>query len=82
MIIFIFFVDCGKMSSIPQGAFAAWKVRCNDEYAVSISAMEKKEKTEEKKENIFTPRPPLEGNIFLFGFIDFFFIYSISDGNV
>jgi len=25
--------------------------------------MENKEKTEEKKENIFNPRPPLEGNM-------------------
>lgn len=44
------------MATIPQGAFAAWKVRCNDE---------RKEKTDEKKENIFNPRPPLEGNISL-----------------
>jgi len=51
------------MSSIPQGAFAARKVRCNDEHAVSVSMMENKEKTEEKKENVFNPRPPLEGNI-------------------
>lgn len=52
-------IDCGKMS-IPQGAFAAWKVRCNED-AVSMSAMEEKKKTEEKRENIFNPRPPLEG---------------------
>lgn len=65
------------MSSIPQGAFAVWKVRCNDEYAVST--MEKKEKAEEKKENIFNPRPPLEGNIFLFHFIVFTNAISIRD---
>lgn len=45
------------MASIPQGAFAAWKVRCNEELAVSIPTMDRKE----KKENIFNPRPPLEG---------------------
>lgn len=63
------------MASIPQGAFAVWKVRCNDEYAVSMSAMEKKEKTEEKRENIFNPRPPLEGNFLIF-------VNLISDGNL
>ncbi|XP_011879507.1 PREDICTED: uncharacterized protein LOC105568433 [Vollenhovia emeryi] len=54
-------IDCGKMSTIPQGAFAVWKVRSNNEHIVSMSAMEKKENTEEKKENIFNSRPPLEG---------------------
>lgn len=57
------------MGTIPQAAFAVRKVRCNDEQPVSMSVMEKKKKTEEKKENIFKPRPPLEGNIFLFNFI-------------
>ncbi|KYN06701.1 PREDICTED: uncharacterized protein LOC108782832 [Cyphomyrmex costatus] len=52
-------IDCGKMASIPQSAFAVCKVRCNEEQIVSI--MKKKEKTEEKKENVFNPRPPLEG---------------------
>lgn len=56
--------------SIPQGAFAAWKVRCNED-AVSMSAMEEKKKTEEKRENIFNPRPPLEGNISLLGYTVF-----------
>jgi len=53
-------IDCGKMGSIPQGAFAVRKVRCNNEHTVSMSAMNK-EKTEEKKENIFNPRPSPEG---------------------
>jgi len=47
------------MASIPQGAFAVCKVRYNEEQTVSM--MKKKEKTEEKKENVFNPRPPLEG---------------------
>lgn len=55
------------MGTIPQGAFAVKKVRCNDEHTVSM--MEKKKKSEEKKENIFNPRPTLEGNISLFNFI-------------
>ncbi|XP_039311908.1 uncharacterized protein LOC105195990 isoform X2 [Solenopsis invicta] len=57
----LFFEDCEKMASIPQGAFAVRKVRCNEEHAVSMSMMEKKERTEDKKENIFNPRPFLEG---------------------
>ncbi|XP_011063127.1 PREDICTED: enoyl-CoA hydratase domain-containing protein 3, mitochondrial-like [Acromyrmex echinatior] len=52
-------LDCGKMASIPQSAFAVCKVRYNEEQTVSM--MKKKEKTEEKKENVFNPRPPLEG---------------------
>lgn len=48
------------MASIPQGAFAAYKIRC-DKKCISISTIEEKEKTE-KKENIFNLRPPLEGN--------------------
>lgn len=47
------------MASIPQGAFAACKVRCNRERNTTISRMEKKEKS--CKENTFNMRPPLEG---------------------
>ncbi|XP_012228478.1 uncharacterized protein [Linepithema humile] len=53
-------IDCEKMATIPQGAFAACKVRCNEERIISKSTIEKKERTE-KKENIFNSRPPLEG---------------------
>ncbi|KAL0109663.1 hypothetical protein PUN28_014593 [Cardiocondyla obscurior] len=52
--------DCAKMASIPQGAFAVWKVRHN-EHADSMSVMKKKEKIEDKKENTFNPRLPLQG---------------------
>lgn len=48
------------MAAIPQGAFAACKVRYNEKRAISMSVMEGKEKT--SKENIFNSRPPLEGN--------------------
>ncbi|XP_001120447.3 uncharacterized protein LOC724558 [Apis mellifera] len=51
--------DCKRMASIPQGAFAACKVRCNRERNATISRMEKKEKS--CKENTFNMRPPLEG---------------------
>lgn len=47
------------MAAIPQGAFAACKVRYNEERTISMSTMEGKEKT--GKENIFNSRPPLEG---------------------
>lgn len=68
------------MASIPQGAFAVRKVRgAKEEHAVSM--MEKKEKNEEKKENIFNPRPFLEGNISLFGFTVFTNQIFTLDGN-
>ncbi|XP_006612100.1 uncharacterized protein LOC102680164 [Apis dorsata] len=51
--------DCKRMASIPQGAFAACKVRRNRERNAMISRMEKKEKS--CKENTFNMRPPLEG---------------------
>lgn len=63
------------MGSIPQGAFAVRKVRCNNEHTVSMSAMNK-EKTEEKKENIFNPRPSPEGNISLLSLLPFLKIQS------
>ncbi|XP_014476713.1 PREDICTED: uncharacterized protein LOC106745534 [Dinoponera quadriceps] len=52
-------IDCGKMAAIPQGAFAACKVHYNEERAISMSAMEGKEKA--GKESLFNSRPPLEG---------------------
>lgn len=56
----IFLLDCGKMAAIPQGAFAACKVRYNEERAFSMSTMEGNDKT--GKENVFNSRPSLEGN--------------------
>lgn len=47
------------MAAIPQGAFAACKVRNNLERNALITSMEKEEKT--GKENTFNKRPPLEG---------------------
>ncbi|EFN89380.1 hypothetical protein EAI_00311 [Harpegnathos saltator] len=47
------------MAAIPQGAFAAFKVRYNEERAISMSTIEGKEKI--GKENVFNSRPPLEG---------------------
>ncbi|XP_036142408.1 uncharacterized protein LOC105833686 isoform X2 [Monomorium pharaonis] len=52
---------CGKMASIPQGAFAVSKVRSNEKHAVSMSIMERKDKAEEKRENVFNPRCSLNG---------------------
>lgn len=48
------------MAAIPQGAFAACKIHWNEERAILMSMMEGEEKT--GKENMFNPRPPLEGN--------------------
>lgn len=47
------------MAAIPQGAFAAYKVHCNEDCIIAKSKIEKQEKTE--KENIFNSRPPIEG---------------------
>lgn len=52
-------IECGKMAAIPQGAFAACKIHWNEERAILMSMMEGEEKT--GKENMFNPRPPLEG---------------------
>ncbi|KAG7209277.1 hypothetical protein KM043_015393 [Ampulex compressa] len=51
--------DCEKMAAIPQGAFAAYKVRRNLERGLLISALEEREKL--GKEYMFSARPPLEG---------------------
>ncbi|KOC60476.1 hypothetical protein WH47_07834 [Habropoda laboriosa] len=51
--------DCIRMAAIPQGVFAACKVRNNHERNVMIRPMEEREKG--GKENIFNMRPPLEG---------------------
>ncbi|OAD59706.1 hypothetical protein WN48_08875 [Eufriesea mexicana] len=51
--------DCKRMAAIPQGAFAACKVRNNLERNALITSMEEKEKG--GKENTFNMRPPLEG---------------------
>lgn len=51
--------DCGRMAIIPQGAFAACKVRRNLERNSMITPIEENEKV--GKENVFSERPPLEG---------------------
>lgn len=53
--------DCGKMAAVPQAAFAACKVRCNEQHDDNnmISAIEGKEKT--SKENTFNGRFYPEG---------------------
>ena len=50
--------DCRRMAAIPQGAFAACKVRRNQRAAL-ITPVEEKEKL--GKENMFSGRPPVEG---------------------
>lgn len=45
------------MATIPQGAFAACKVRNNNERAVSM----REEKDRPGKESVFNSRPLLEG---------------------
>ncbi|XP_053994538.1 uncharacterized protein LOC128884893 [Hylaeus volcanicus] len=50
--------DCKRMTAIPQGMFAAYKVRRNIERN-SLMRMEEREKT--GKENAFNMRPPGEG---------------------
>lgn len=50
-------LDCGRMATIPQGAFAACKVRRNLERNSMITPMDEKV----GKENAFSERPPLEG---------------------
>lgn len=49
------------MSAIPQGTFATFKVRENEQ-AISMFAKESKEKM--GKENIFNSRPLLQGNAY------------------
>ncbi|CAK9811935.1 hypothetical protein ANTQUA_LOCUS7023 [Anthophora quadrimaculata] len=51
--------DCMRMAAIPQGAFAACKVRNNLERNVMITPIRGRGKG--GKENIFNMRPPLEG---------------------
>lgn len=52
--------DCERMAAIPQGAFAACKVRCNLERNDMIKPpMKEREKV--GKEGTFNMRPPLEG---------------------
>lgn len=51
--------DCSRMAAIPQGAFAACKVRRNLKRNSMITSMEDREKT--GKESKFNMRPPLEG---------------------
>ncbi|CAL7946934.1 unnamed protein product [Xylocopa violacea] len=50
--------DCARMAAIPQGAFAACKVRRNLERDAMITTMERENAG---KENAFNMRPPLEG---------------------
>ncbi|XP_050472842.1 uncharacterized protein LOC126864946 [Bombus huntii] len=52
--------DCERMAAIPQGAFAACKVRRNlERNAMITSPIEEREKV--GKENTFNMRPPSEG---------------------
>lgn len=51
--------DCKRMAAIPQGAFAACKVRDNRGRSSLITMMEEKENV--GSESIFNARPPLEG---------------------
>ena len=52
------------MAAIPQGAFAACKVRCNLERNDMIKLKPPmKERGKAGKEGTFNMRPPLEGNI-------------------
>ncbi|XP_029033874.1 uncharacterized protein LOC114871744 [Osmia bicornis bicornis] len=50
-------IDCGRMATIPQGAFAVCKVRRNLERNSMITPMDEKV----GKETAFSERPPLEG---------------------
>lgn len=50
-------IDCTRMSAIPQGAFAACKVRDNLERGVPLSHMNNEEVT---NENLRNPRPMLQ----------------------
>ncbi|KAL2736477.1 uncharacterized protein V1477_012986 [Vespula maculifrons] len=53
-------IDCRKMAAVPQAAFAASKVRCNEKHDNSlISLIEGKEKA--SKENTYNGRFYLEG---------------------
>lgn len=52
-------IDCEKMATIPQGAFAACKVRCNKQ-RISIPIIDEQEGTK-KKDNRSNLKPPLEG---------------------
>lgn len=51
--------ECGKMAAIPQGAFAACKVRANRDRSFLTLPNEEREKPE--KESTHNPRSPLEG---------------------
>ncbi|XP_017887011.1 uncharacterized protein LOC108629123 [Ceratina calcarata] len=51
--------DCSRMAAIPQGAFAACKVRRNLQRNSMITSIEDRERT--GKESKFNMRPPLEG---------------------
>lgn len=58
-LVFLFYIDCKRMAAIPQGAFAACKVRDNRGRSSLITMMEEKENV--GSESIFNARPPLEG---------------------
>ncbi|KAL6260741.1 hypothetical protein P5V15_008264 [Pogonomyrmex californicus] len=53
-------IDCGRMSAVPQGAFAAIKVRENMDKKKAVSAMKTENKEDTKRFHPY-PKTPQEG---------------------